>query len=80
MLKNFLLVLSLVLFSSIPASSREITNGTVEVQPSFGFVFFEMNFSGADFSVHAGAGNLVGTAFAPCVFGGPQESAPWFFS
>ncbi len=67
MLKRFLLVLSFVLFSFVPASSREITNGTVQVTQSVGFVGFRVNVSGKDFSVSVGGSNLVGSAFAPCV-------------
>jgi len=69
MLKNFLIALALVLFSFVPASSREITSGTVEIPKSQGFVFFVMKFSGANFSVDAAAGNLIGNGFASCVFG-----------
>jgi hypothetical protein len=69
MSRNLLIVLALVLFSFVPASSREITNGTVEVPRPQGFVAFVMNFSGTDFSVAAAASNLVGIGFAPCVLG-----------
>ena len=72
MFRNLLIVLALVLFSFVPASSREITNGTVEVPQPRGFVAFVMRFSGADFSVAAGGSNLVGTGFAPCVIGAGQ--------
>jgi len=75
MLRNFLIALSLVLFSFVPASSREITNGTVEVAASRGFVFFVMNVSEADFSANAAGSNLVGTAFASCAVGLPDCTA-----
>ena len=67
MFRNLLLALALLLFSFVPASSRGITNGRVDVLPSHGFVFFEMNFSGADFRVAGAGSNLVGTSFAPCL-------------
>jgi hypothetical protein len=75
MLRNFLIALSLVLFSFVPASSRQITNGKVEVAASHGFVFFVMNVSGADFRVAAAGSNLVGTAFASCGVGLPDCTA-----
>ena len=91
MLKTFLLVLALLLFSSVPASSREITNGTVTVPESFiGFVPFLMNFSGADFSVAGVGNNIFQVAFAPCttnnlctpgqVFNFFARSGQWGFS
>jgi len=67
MLKRFLLVLSFVLFSFVPASSREITNGIVEVTQSFGFIGFGVNVAGKDFSVSVGGSNLARIAFAPCI-------------
>ena len=66
MLKNFLIVLALLLFSFVPANSREITNGKVTVPRPQPFVAFVMNFSGTDFSVAAGGSNLLGIGFAPC--------------
>lgn len=66
MFKNLLVVLALLLFASVPASSREITEGTATVPPSAGFVFVLINASGADFSVSSGGGNLFGNSFAPC--------------
>ncbi len=71
MLRNFLIAFSLVLFSFVPANSRQITNGRVEVAAARGFVFFAVNVSGADFSANAGGSNLVGfgSAFAVCAVG-----------
>ncbi len=72
MLRNLLITLALLLFSFVPASSREITNGTAEVPQPRAFVAFVMRFSGADFSVAAAGSNLVGIGFAPCLIGGRQ--------
>jgi hypothetical protein len=80
MLRNLFIVLALVLFSFVPASSREITSGTVEIPKSQGFVFFVMKFSGANFSVDAAAGNLIGNGFASCVFGANPCTAGQVFT
>lgn len=66
MLKNFLLVLALLMFSSVPASSREITEGTATVLSSNNFVFVVLQASGADFSVNV-AGSNFGIGNAPCI-------------
>ena len=90
MLKTLLLALALLLFSSVSANAREITNGTATVPSSFGFVPILMNFSGADFRVGAAGNNLFGNAFAPCtvnnlcsagqVFPLSVRSGQWGFS
>lgn len=90
MLKTFLVVLALLLFSSVPANSREINNGTATVPQSFGFVPIVMKFSGTDFSVSAAGNNLFQNAFAPCtinnlcsagqVFNLSARSGQWDFT
>lgn len=67
MLKTFLVVLALLLFSSVPANSREITEGTATVTSSSGFVGVVINASGTDFRVSVAGSNLFGiSGFAPC--------------
>lgn len=79
MLRKFVVVLALVLFSSVSANSHEITNGTVTVPRSnAGFVAFVMDFSGSNFSVGAAGSNLFGIAFAPCTPFGFVRCTPGF--
>lgn len=66
MFKNLLVVLTLLLFTSVPASSREITEGTATVLSSSNFVFVVLSASGADFSVSV-AGSNFGIGVAPCI-------------
>ena len=67
MLKTFLVVLALLLFSSVPANSREITEGTTTVTTPFGFVNMFINASGTDFRVSVAGSGLFGiSGFAPC--------------
>ena len=67
MLKTFLVVLALLLFSSVPANSREITEGTAAVTAPSGFVSMFINASGTDFRVSVTGSNLFGiSGFAPC--------------
>lgn len=80
MLKTFLFVLALLLFSFGRANSREITNGTVRIPQSFAFVTFLMNFSGSDFRVAAAGSNLVGIGFAPCTSSGVLCTAGMVFN
>jgi hypothetical protein len=90
MFKNFLLVLALLLFSSVSANSREITQGTAQVFTSNSFVSIVIQSSGADFSVSAGGSNLDGIGHAPCttsnlcsagqVFNVSTSSGQWDFS
>ena len=66
MLKTFLVVVALLLFSSVPANSREITNGTATVLSSNNFVFVVLQASGTDFRVSV-AGSNFGIGSAPCI-------------
>ena len=66
MLKTFLVVLALLLFASVPANSREITDGIATVHTANGFVAIVIQASGTDFRVSAAGSNLFGIGFAPC--------------
>jgi len=90
MFKNLLVVLTLLLLTSVPASSREITEGTATVLTNNAFVTILVQVSGTDFSVSAGGGNLNGIGHAPCttsnlcspgqVFNISASSGQWDFS
>ena len=71
MRKSLLVVLALLLFSPVPANSREITEGTANVPPSFAFVVILMNVSGTDFTASVAGSNLFQNAFASCTVSNP---------